>query len=296
MYTLTITSVSGNVEDPCGNIVVDTTLAVPIIAPFVYTVDLTPACNGAGGALQATHVSGGTAPVTFSMGGPALPNGLATELFTGDYVLYISDAAGCQIQDPVTIPNHEIQVLIPEEQDSLSCRKTSVTLEGVQLVPDQAVHYLWTAETATGLDPAFSTVALPTVTQPGIYTVLVTDTVDGCTAQASVVIAETSAPSVDFGAIQLPNVVSPNGDGKNDVWRPFLATDPGTDITALFDSYKLIVYNRWGETVFDTVGGGQRSWNPRDVDDGTYFYSVAYHAECGTVVDKEVSGSITVLR
>ncbi|HMC97893.1 MAG TPA: hypothetical protein VKG92_09575, partial [Flavobacteriales bacterium] len=46
MYTLTITSISGNVEDLCGNNVVDTTFVVPIIAPLIYTVEVTTACNG----------------------------------------------------------------------------------------------------------------------------------------------------------------------------------------------------------------------------------------------------------
>lgn len=295
-YTLTITSASGNVEDPCGNVVVDTTFEVPITAPFSYTVDVTPACNGAGGTLQANYVSGGTAPVTFTLGGTLLPAGTATGLFAGDYVLHINDAAGCAILDPVTIPNHVLLVHIPPEQDSLSCRENFIIIEGVLVIPDEPVQYIWTAVTANGTDAAFSTGASPLITQPGTYTVLVTDLVDGCTADASVVIQETSAPAIDLGSIALPNVVSPNGDGKNDVWRPFLPTDPAMDITALFDTYQLTVYNRWGQAVYESGSGGKRSWNARDAAEGTYFYTVAFHSECGTIVDKEVSGSVTVLR
>lgn len=295
IYTLNITYVSGNVEDPCGNIVLDTTFAVTI-DPFIYTVEVTSACNGAGGTLQANYVSGGTAPVTFTLGGNVLSDGTATGLFAGSYMLHVDDAAGCQILDPVIIPDHVVQVVIPQDQDSLSCRKTSITIEGVQVVPEQPVQYVWTAVTTGGTDPAFSTSASPTITQPGIYTVLVTDLEDGCTDQASVVIEVTSAPAVDLSSITLPNVVSPNGDGKNDVWRPFLPTEPELDITALFDAYALTVYNRWGQTVFESGNGGKRSWNARDVDEGTYFYKVAFHSECGAVVDKELNGSITVLR
>lgn len=294
IYTLNITNISGNVEDPCGNIVVDTTFAVTI-EPFIYNVETTTACNGTGGTLQANYVSGGTAPVTFTLAGNVLPDGSASGLFAGTYVLHVDDAAGCHILEPVTIPDHVIEVLIPQEQDSLSCRNTSITVEGVQVVPDQAVNYMWSAVTAGGTDPSFSTSASPMVTQPGTYTLLVTDTEDGCTDQASVVIALTSAPSVDLSSITLPNVVSPNGDGKNDVWRPFLPTEPDLDITALFDSYHLTVYNRWGRTVYETGNGG-RTWNAKEVGDGTYFYTVAFHSECGAVVDKEINGSVTVLR
>ncbi|HQV37529.1 MAG: gliding motility-associated C-terminal domain-containing protein [Flavobacteriales bacterium] len=296
IYTLTITSTSGNVEDPCGNIVVETTFEVPIIAPFSYTVEVTSACNGMGGTLQAVHVSGGTAPVTFTLGGTVLPDGTASGLWAGDYVLHVDDAAGCNILAEVTIPDHVIQVLIPQEQDSLSCSITSITVEGVQVLPEQAVNYVWTAVTASGTDPAFSSEASPTISQPGTYTVLVTDLEDGCTDQASVVIAETSVPTVDLSSITLPNVVSPNGDGMNDVWRPFLPADPDMDVTALFDTYELTVYDRWGQTVFDAGSGGKGSWNAKDVADGTYFYKVAYRAECGAVIDKEANGTITVLR
>jgi len=296
VYTLTITSVSGNVEDLCGNIVVETTFEVPIVAPLIYTLDITTACNGADGALQATYVSGGTTPVTFTLLGSVLPDGSATGLGPGNYGFWVNDAAGCQISELVTIPDHIVEVLIPQDQDSLSCSRTSITINGVGVVPEQTVQYTWTAVTAGGTDTAFSSSASPVVTQPGIYTVLVTDTENGCTDEASVVIAPTSEPTVDIGSIRLPNVISPNGDGKNDVWRPYLPTDPDMDVTALFDSYKLTIYNRWGQIVHDTDGGGGRSWNAKEVADGTYFYSVAYRSECGTVIDQEFSGSIAVLR
>ena len=295
-YTLTITNTAGNWQDPCGNDLANTTFAVPIAAPFAYTVDITSACNGAGGALQATYESGGVAPVTFSLGGSVLPNGSATGLGVGDHVLLVNDGAGCQIVDTVTIPDHVIAVFIPQDQDSISCRNTSITVEGVQVVPDQAVEYVWSSVTAGGTNPAYSTSSSPSVTQPGTYTVIVTDLVDGCTDQASVEIYESAIPDLDLSSLLLPNVVSPNGDGKNDMWRPFLSTDPDMDITALLDAYELTIFNRWGQPVFATSMGGQRSWNAKDVEDGTYFYKMAFRSECGAVIDKEINGIITVLR
>lgn len=296
IYTLTITSVSGNVEDLCGNIVIETTFQVPIVAPLVYTTEVTTACNGADGTFHATYVSGGTAPITFSLAGSVLPNGSASGLGPGDYGLFVNDAAGCQTTELVTIPDHLVEVLIPQDQDSLSCSRTSINIEGVQVVPEQPVQYTWTSVTAAGTNPNYSTSVAPVVTQPGVYTVLVTDTQDGCTDEASIAIAPTSVPTVDLSSLKLPNVVSPNGDGKNDVWRPYLPNDPEMDVTALFDAYTLIIYNRWGQLVHETDGGSQRSWTAKEVVDGTYFYTVAYKAECGAVIDKEISGSITVLR
>ena len=76
-------------------------------------------------------------------------------------------------------------------------------------------------------------------------------------------------PDVD---ITLPNVVTPNGDGVNDIWDPF--KDKGlVDLTC-------IILNRWGNEVFrletpndEFVGKNQKG---KDLSDGVY--SVVYEA------------------
>lgn len=296
MYILTVTSVSGNVEDPCGNIVVDTTFEFNVVPPLRFEVDPRTACNGTNGGLVATHTGGGTAPFIFRLLGSVLPNGTATGLGPGDYLLTLDEAGGCQSSQMVSIADHLIEVLVPQDQDSLSCTQTSITIEGLQVVPQQIVSYSWTAVTGSGTNSSFSSSAAPEVSQAGVYTVLVTDAINGCTDEATVVITPSNVPTVDLSTIFLPNVISPNGDGHNDIWRPYILSDPDMDITHLFDTFALTVFNRWGQVVHETSGSGQRSWNGRDAAEGTYYYVVSFRAECGTVVDEEHSGSITVLR
>lgn len=296
MHTLTVTSVSGNVEDACGNVVVDIDFQFNVVEPLSFNVAFTTACNGYNGGLVATQGAGGIAPVTFRLDGSIIANGSSQGLDTGDYLLSAQDAAGCQVSRTITVPDHLIQVVIPQEQDSLSCTQSSITIEGVQVVPQQSVSYSWTAVTETGVDSAFSSSSAPVVSQAGTYTVLVTDPIHGCTDEASIVISPSNAPTIDLSTIFLPNVVSPNGDGKNDIWRPYIVSDPFLDITALFDKFELTIFNRWGQVMYETTGKGQRNWNARDAVEGTYYYKVAFSAECGTVVDQEHSGSITVLR
>jgi gliding motility-associated-like protein len=293
-YQLHITSVSENVEDPCGNLVVDTIIQVEIGAPLLYEVHVTPACNAVNGAVHVEHLSGGVAPVTFALEGDPLPNGVATGLHLGSYTLVVSDAGGCQIEEEVAVPNHALNVHIQQQQDSISCATPTVTIAGVSVQPFQTVSYAWTAITSTGTDPVFSTEAAPVVSVPGSYVLLVTNVESGCTAQASVEVHPTTAPTVDLGTIILPNVISPNADGQNDVWRPYALSDPERDITGLFDEYELTIYNRWGQVLHS--GSSSRTWTARDVADGSYFYQIAYRAECGTVIDEERTGTITVLR
>lgn len=293
LYTLNITSVSENVEDICGNVVVDTTLQVRIGEPLRYEVQVSTACNALNGAIQVEHTAGGVAPITFALEGQAIPNGQATGLNTGTYTLTVTDGSGCEIDQDVQVPDHVLNVTIAPVLDSLSCAVPFVTIDGATIQPAQTVQYAWTALTENGTNPSFSTSPAPTATLPGTYTLLVTHAETGCTDAASVQVHASAAPTLDLGVIMLPNVVSPNGDGQNDVWRPFSQNDPDRDITSLFDSYALTIFNRWGQVMHDE--GTSRSWNPRDVATGTYYYEIAYRAECGTVVEGQKTGTIMVL-
>ena len=295
-YVLNVTFVSGNVQDACGNIVVDTTFQVVIGEPLQFDTHIATACNGVGGSVEVQNVTGGDQPIVFTLGGQAMPNGIASDLTDGSYALVATDASGCAIQQAVVVPDHLIAVTITQDQDSLSCLEPTVTIQGVAVQPDQTVQYHWSAVTANGNDPDFSTVGAPVVSLPGTYTVVVTEPASGCTALAAVSIVGNSAPSVDLGTIVLPNVISPNGDGKNDVWRPYALSAPELDITGLFDEYTFFIYNRWGQRVDNGATGNQRWWDARDVPAGTYFYTVAYRAECGFKVDEERQGVVTVLK
>lgn len=67
-----------------------------------------------------------------------------------------------------------------------------------------------------------------------------------------------------------PNVFTPNGDGKNDYFRPF----PYRSI----ESVEFTVFNRWGGIVFqstnpDILWDGTNTETGKPVSDGTYFYT-----------------------
>ncbi len=67
----------------------------------------------------------------------------------------------------------------------------------------------------------------------------------------------------------VPNVFSPNGDGQNDCFRP--------EVEGWFaDCYRINVYNRWGELIFESLREGH-CWDGRTkggnpAESGTYFY------------------------
>ncbi|MES2763191.1 MAG: PKD domain-containing protein [Bacteroidota bacterium] len=67
----------------------------------------------------------------------------------------------------------------------------------------------------------------------------------------------------------IPNAISPNGDGKNDVWKlDFLSL--------LYPDASIEIYNRWGENVYSSQGAYSSPWDGtykgQALPVGTYYY------------------------
>ncbi|MCB0765005.1 MAG: gliding motility-associated C-terminal domain-containing protein, partial [Flavobacteriales bacterium] len=127
-----------------------------------------------------------------------------------------------------------------------------------------------------------------TFTDPGVYTVVLTVTDQGCTATASLAITVLAEP-IEESSIEVPNVFSPNGDGRNDVLQ---LTSSG------IISMSMEIFNRWGQEVM-TLTSTNQVWNARtgsggNVPDGTYFYTLVAQGSDGRT--HELRGTITVLR
>ncbi len=91
------------------------------------------------------------------------------------------------------------------------------------------------------------------------------------------------------GGIQVPNVISPNGDGKNERFEPLSGGNKEVSV---------VIFNRFGQEVFNapnmnTLWGGDN--NGSKVPEGTYFYVVKYKAAC-EAKEREQKGAVTVVR
>lgn len=79
----------------------------------------------------------------------------------------------------------------------------------------------------------------------------------------------------------IPNVITPNNDGKNDLFY----------LNFLFE--KVQIYNRWGQSLFES-NNNESQWNGRttsgnEVPDGTYYYII-------TTKENTYKGFIQLLR
>lgn len=100
----------------------------------------------------------------------------------------------------------------------------------------------------------------------------------GCQASKNIIVKV-------LGKFNMPSAFTPNGDGKNDVFR----IPPGT----LFTLKTLAVYDRWGARVFSTTDTGQGwdgTYSGHPSPAGVYVYMLS-----GTEGDKAISLKGTVL-
>lgn len=61
----------------------------------------------------------------------------------------------------------------------------------------------------------------------------------------------------------IPNVITPDGDGKNDTWKI-----KGLDLTA---QNEVVIFNRWNNVVYETRNY-TNNWDGKGLNAGTYFY------------------------
>jgi gliding motility-associated-like protein len=73
----------------------------------------------------------------------------------------------------------------------------------------------------------------------------------------------------DQATMIVPNVFTPNGDGRNDFFKVI-----STGLRTLEGS----MYNRWGKKVADWSGDANAGWdgkiNGKEAEDGTYYYVI----------------------
>lgn len=152
------------------------------------------------------------------------------------------------------------------------------------LTPDgpAAATYLWDfSDGTTSSDPA----PLHTFPYDEPITVMVTATdAAGCSATRTHTFPVGSFDTLVNGI--LPNVFTPNNDGKNDVFGV-----PGD--ARIGACGQLVVFNRWGQKVFESLGRAM-TWDGRDFagqacTNGTYFYTFS-------VRELQVNGTVQLQR
>ncbi|MFT3885850.1 MAG: gliding motility-associated C-terminal domain-containing protein [Flavobacteriales bacterium] len=110
--------------------------------------------------------------------------------------------------------------------------------------------------------------------EPGDHTVTLSlSTPDGCDDTYSIPYV------IKPGEIRVPNVFSPNGDGRND---RFVIEN------VQYRPNHLQIFNRWGMPVYET-SNYKNQWNGGDLPEGTYYFILE-------VDGRKITGHVTLLR
>lgn len=123
-----------------------------------------------------------------------------------------------------------------------------------------------------------------TVVHGGIYSLQLTD-IHGCMASESVRVNKDCY-------IDIPNAFTPNGDGSNDYFFPRQL------LSRKLGKFRMQVFSRWGQVVFETNRPDGRGWdgrfNGKEQPGGVYVYRIS--AEIDGLHQELYEGNVTLIR
>ncbi len=197
-----------------------------------------------------------------------------TNLPAGNYSLIITDANNCHASATIAITQPDSLKLIfsvvppfcPDKPDG------SIGTEVTGGVMGAAYLYRWSDNTSKS-----NLLNIP----EGYYKVTVTD-MNGCLVKDSV-----NVKPINETCLIIPNAISPNGDLINDVWN--------IGMKELYPKMEVIIFNRWGETIWRSERGYPRPWDgtsngsPLPID--SYHYIIDLHNGSRPYV-----GNVTIVR
>lgn len=245
-------------------------------ASIVKLKEVSPVCEAANPfQLEATEENGVPGVGIFS-GTGVTPGGLFSPRTSGPGNFNIkytyTTNNGCIEEKNVNIKVDKLPVItMPEAIDILLGGKKEIATTAT----GSGLKYKWFPSDGLSSDSVLNPIAKPDKTTT--YTLTVTS--GTCTTVASLKVTVHENPVI-------PNVFSPNGDGKNDTWAiKYLET---------FSEGTITVFNRYGQKVFfaspyNVPWDGK--FNGADVPVGVYYYIIEPNNG-----RKKYTGSVTLLR
>jgi len=229
-------------------------------------------CFGNQNASIVISTNGGTAPYSYLWSNGETSSNIIG-LQAGSYSVTTTDVNNCNISETFEITQPDSIKLnfttLKESCNGSNDGNISVSIEG-GVGPYQ---FLWsnqsTNETIENL-------------HNGIYYITISDA-NLCTLEKSITLnAEYEI------CLNIPNVITPNGDGFNDYWDILFIQ--------MYPNVLIKIFNRWGQLVFESNGYTQNFdgiWNGKNLPIGSYFYIIDLNNNTENSIYK---GTIDIIR
>lgn len=247
-YSVTVTDVNGCTATAVADV------DEPELIVFEYTPPVEPECNGYTTVFGIDTVYGGD-------GGPYIytidefnfqSTNQASPVLAGEYTITVTDSIGCSVSEMITI-NEPAEIIVdlgPDVEIQLG--------ESYEIIPNVTPlgaldSLIWSPAIALDCTDCFNPTASPLDDQ--VYSLTVIDDA-GCFGTGDLFI------DVDPNRnVYIPNAFSPNGDGANDFFSPYVGV-------GVENINQIMIFDRWGEVVyhendFQPDGIGNNGWDGR---------------------------------
>lgn len=238
-------------------------------------------------------------PIQIAPGDSSLAIGLKSHLW---YFIETRDEFGCSRTDSIfteAYPNPEVEIQASPDTAYIQNPFIEFSFENLTLDSIDITNHFWNfgddSETSDLLTPRHL------YREEGTYNVFLTVyNLQGCDTTF------TKEVKVLPVKLQIPNILTPNGDGTNDVFEiveaPPGEEDDGIGLKQLFEdgrkplslfyrSTNLMIFNRQGRIVYES-DDYQNDWDGGGLSDGVYFYVL----QCVGWKSNEVyKGSLTII-
>ena len=218
----------------------------------------------------------------------------AIGLGPGNYNFTVSDTiSGCSRSLLYESPTNYIAPLLTSEVDGLlSCEMPVVTIEMIDLLNLDDYSFEWTTQNGSIVNTQNNT---SQVNLAGTYTGTMTYLPTGCSESIDILVQNDPDFLNVSGFLQVPNIITPNGDEINEEFKAFYILDPMVNLGGKVKNYSMEIYNRWGNLVHfsDQVN---ENWTSYDNTDGVYYYVISYSDICDQGIENVLRGTVHVMR
>ncbi len=225
------------VTDPAGcSDTVSYTLSAPPPIVVNWPDIMAPDCFGDETLLLIDQVSGGSGNFSFTInGGQVFDIGEPVMIPAGIYLITVLDDRGCRSDSTYMIMEPSPILVAIEPLNPVIELGDSLFITGIITQSDNPILMTqWTGTAPVSCDICAGTWVFNAV--PTVYTWTVTD-INGCTGSANITV------NVDYDRdVFIPNVFSPNGDGRNDDFRVYT----GNGVVSI---NSIQIFDRWGNLV-----------------------------------------------